>query len=444
MGWWIHSLGVGGTIWDDVRASLDGAVLAESRAPDIAATPGVVVVGGADAETIEQLQALLFRSQRIIVITSASVSSREEVTRLLATGVADVIAWENAAAAMARVAAHAQRWAEVDAALASASARRPVIGTSRIWTAFIGQLAQAAMFSSAPVLLLGESGTGKEQLAHFVHLLGRRKGSCVVVDCSTVEPGLSGSEFFGHEKGSFTGANGQREGAFLLAHEGTLFLDEVGELPPPLQAQLLRVSQEKTYKRLGGNHWFESDFRLVSATHRDLAEEVKLQRFRFDFLQRIGTWTFRVPPLAERPEDILPLARHFARRALGERFTGISAWLGDELAGRAYPGNVRELEQLVVRACSRHVGDGVLCLSDLAEVDRPRGASSERELRDTFEQCSGRAVLAGLGLKELLRQARGAAIRTALHAHHQNVRDAARLLGITDRALQMELAKREA
>jgi DNA-binding NtrC family response regulator len=180
----------------------------------------------------------------------------------------------------------------------------------------------------------------------------------------------------------------------------------------------------------------------VSATHRDLSAEVDQQRFRFDFRQRIGTWTLKVPTLRERPEDILPLAQHFARRLLGDEFSGVGPALGEELLNRSYPGNVRELEQLVTRICCRHVGAGPLCANDLEQEDLAV-SDTPGLLREAIEQTASRAVLAQLGLKELLRHARAAAIRAALEKSQQNVREAALLLKITDRALQMELAKRD-
>jgi transcriptional regulator with GAF, ATPase, and Fis domain len=441
---WIRGWRVDELTLEAVRASI-GALWATPERYDrqLATYPGVLVFAEFHPELVEQVQSLAADGGRILALSAGGAASREGMLALLSAGAAAVMFWTNATEAAANVVARLQRWAAVDAATERVRARYPIVGQGKAWTAFIRRLSEAAMFSSAPILLLGESGTGKERLARWVHMLSERPGECVVVDCSTLEPNLSGSELFGHEKGSYTGAVGEREGAFLLAHRGTLFLDEVGELPARLQAQLLRVSQERTYKRLGSNHWFESDFRLVSATHRDLHREVTEQRFRFDFLQRIGTWTLRVPPLRERPDDILPLARHFARRLLGERFAGMSPLLEEALIARNYPGNVRELEQLVLRLCCQHVGDGPLCLSDLASGDLPdAGAAALSHVREAIEQSASRAVLSQLGLREVLRQARGAAIGAALGASQQNVRDAARLLGITDRALQMELAKR--
>jgi hypothetical protein len=153
---------------------------------------------------------------------------------------------------------------------------------------------------------VGESGTGKELVARLVHALDRRtvKKEFVVLDCSTLIPQLSGSEFFGHERGAFTGAITARDGAFALAHEGTLFLDEVGELPPDMQAQLLRVVQEGTFKRIGGNNWKRTEFRLICATNRDLEAEVAAGRFRTDLYYRIAGIRCRLPSPRERSTDI--------------------------------------------------------------------------------------------------------------------------------------------
>src|SRR6202023_58747 len=148
-----------------------------------------------------------------------------------------------------------------------------------------------------------------EVAANLIHRLNTRadKRDMVILDCSTIVSDLSGSEFFGHERGAFTGALTERQGAFALANGGTLFLDEIGELPLPLQAQLLRVVQERTYKRLGGNTWRRTDFRLVCATNRDLVELIRRGEFRADLYYRIASFVCKLPALRERLEDIIPL-----------------------------------------------------------------------------------------------------------------------------------------
>ena len=187
------------------------------------------------------------------------------------------------------------------------------MGDSPNWGALLRQVVEVAAFNQTSVLLTGESGTGKELVARLIHALDRRpaKGPLVVVDCTTVVPTLSGSEFFGHERGAFTGAVAARDGAFGRADGGTLFLDEIGELPLPLQAELLRVIQEGTYKRVGSDTWRDTSFRLVCATNRPLRHAVESGQFRSDLYHRIAAWSCELPPLRQRRDDILALATHF-------------------------------------------------------------------------------------------------------------------------------------
>jgi transcriptional regulator with GAF, ATPase, and Fis domain len=168
--------------------------------------------------------------------------------------------------------------------------RNNLIGQSLAWNSVLRQIIEVARFTDASVLIMGESGTGKELVARLIHTLNphTKKRDLVVVDCTTIVPDLSGSEFFGHERGAFTGALAPRDGAFALADGGTLFLDEVGELPLGLQAQLLRVVQERTYKRVGDNTWQRTDFRLVCATNREPLQEVQQGRFRCDLYYRLS------------------------------------------------------------------------------------------------------------------------------------------------------------
>ena len=236
------------------------------------------------------------------------------------------------------------------------------MGDSPAWQAVLRDAVEVARFTDAAVLITGESGTGKERVAQLIHELDPRpaKKRLVVLDCSTVVPSLSGSEFFGHEKGAFTGASAARQGAFELADGGTLFLDEVGELSVPLQAELLRVIQEGTFKRVGSNTWRKSAFRLVCATNRDLAAEQADGAFRNDFYYRIAGCTLHLPSLRERTEDILPLFRHFFRQAHpdGEP-PELEGAVRDLLVSREYPGNVRDLRSLVLRIVHRYLGTGL-------------------------------------------------------------------------------------
>ncbi|MDH3661338.1 MAG: sigma 54-interacting transcriptional regulator, partial [Alphaproteobacteria bacterium] len=292
-------------------------------------------------------------------------------------------------------------------------------------------------------LLVGESGTGKELAARLIHTLDSRKDKreLVTLDCTTIVADLAGSEFFGHERGAFTGAAGLREGAFALADRGTLFLDEIGELPLPLQAQLLRVIQERQYKRVGGNGWHATDFRLISATNRDLQAEVAAGRFRQDLYFRLAACTFTLPSLGERPDDIPVLAEHFVAEQQGAAVPMIGQAVKDFLVQRDYPGNVRELRQLVARICSRHVGDGPITIGDIPHAERPaQSALSDVWRDDALETAIRRAICRGAKLKEIGHAATEAAIRIMVDEEEGNLQRAARRLGVTDRTLQIRRA----
>lgn len=398
-----------------------------------------------DEALVEQLRcADELRLMRVIAIATTPDALVGNTTwELLAAGAADVLACDDLQATTHAITARVTRWAEVDRLVESPIVRSNMIGSSPGFVRLLRHIVEAAAFTSASVLLLGESGTGKEQVARLVHTLDRRpdKKELVTLDCTTVVPELSGSEFFGHERGAFTGAIAQRDGVFALADKGTLFLDEVGELPPALQAQLLRAVQEQTFKRVGGNHWFNAKFRLITATNRELSADVANSAFRRDFYHRITTWVFRLPPLRERVEDIVPLAEHFAREYFGvTRNIAFDDRVREFLHRLPYAGNIRELRQLVIRLCGRHVGDGPITVGDIPTVDLPK---PDMRPDGALAQAAAKAVLYGIGLKEIGRVARDAAIRAAIETGGHNVQQAAKLLKVTDRALQMELAKRD-
>ena len=377
--------------------------------------------------------------RRVLVITPAG--SAVDAWHLLAAGACDVLAWQDASTPRS-IAARLSRWCDVDRLQASPLVAEQLAGTSAAWRGLVRRIIEVAAFTDAAILVTGESGTGKELVARLIHALDRRldKRDLVVLDCATVVPELSGSEFFGHERGAFTGSIGPRDGAFALADRGTLFLDEIGELPLPLQAQLLRVVQEQTYKRVGANSWQHTRFRLVCATNRDLALEVERRRFRADLFHRISTWTFHLPPLRQRPEDVLPTARHL----LGELQPGLTLdpALESYLVRRSFPGNVRELRQLMTRLVSRHVGEGPLTVGDLPEEERPEPDAPPPWPDAAFTASVRRALAIGVGLRAIGREASETAIRVALE-EAGSVQGAARRLGVTDRALQMRRAARD-
>lgn len=228
-----------------------------------------------------------------------------------------------------------------------------LIGQSPIWTKIVQQIDLVGS-SDATVLLTGESGTGKEMVARALHEAGPRRSKPLVrVNCAAISPELFESEFFGHAKGAFTGAFKDRVGRFQLADGGTIFLDEMGELPLALQGKLLRVLQEKQFERVGEDRTRTVDVRVIAATNRDLWAEVEKGNFRQDLFYRISVFPIHLPPLRERPEDIEPLARHFlATLANRSQSTPLKLMPDDvrTLQHYPFPGNVRELQNIIERA----------------------------------------------------------------------------------------------
>jgi len=216
------------------------------------------------------------------------------------------------------------------------------------------QLVETVAPTDSTVLLLGETGTGKELIARAIHNRGRRKARPLVkLNCAAIPSGLLESELFGHERGAFTGAITQKMGRLELADQGTLFLDEVGDIPLELQPKLLRVLQEREFERLGSTRTMKVDVRLVAATHRDLETMMAENQFRSDLYYRLNVFPICIPPLRERPEDIPLLVRYFTdkyARRMGKQIDSIPAGALRKLMGWHWPGNVRELENTVERA----------------------------------------------------------------------------------------------
>ncbi len=218
----------------------------------------------------------------------------------------------------------------------------------------IYDLIETVSQTDTTVLIQGESGTGKEMVANAIHIKSLRKnGPFIKVNCSALPETLLESELFGHEKGAFTGAMRQRKGRFELAHEGTLFLDEIGEVSPVVQVKLLRVLQERQFERVGGSETISVDVRLICATQKDLKEEIKKGTFREDLYYRLNVVPIFIPPLRERREDILLLAEHFMNKyskKMGKEIYGISEEAKNLLLKYPFPGNIRELENMIERA----------------------------------------------------------------------------------------------
>jgi formate hydrogenlyase transcriptional activator len=237
-----------------------------------------------------------------------------------------------------------------------------IIGNSPALESVLEQVERVAPTDST-VLIQGETGTGKELIAHAIHNISSRCGRPFVrVNCAAIPLDLLESELFGHEKGAFTGAIAQKTGRFELADKGTLFLDEVGDIPPALQPKLLRVLQEQEFERLGSTRTHKVDVRLVAATHRDLTEMVNRGEFRSDLYYRLNVFPVVLPPLRERREDVPALVSHFVDiygRRIGREIEHIPATTMTALMSYQWPGNIRELQNLIERAVILS-NDGVL------------------------------------------------------------------------------------
>jgi transcriptional regulator with GAF, ATPase, and Fis domain len=380
----------------------------------------------------------------VLAIPTANIAIDTSLWQLLQAGASDILVWSSGADLGERIKARLERWRAVDDLVNSPAVQAKLVGASPAWRRVLRQIVEMALFTFASVLLIGESGTGKELIAQLIHELDPRASTneLVILDCTTIVPELSGSEFFGHERGAFTGAVGTRDGAFAVAHRGTLFLDEVGELPMSLQAQLLRVIQEGTYKRVGGNAWHRTEFRLVCATNKDLEQARARGEFRTDLYYRIAGWVFRVPSLAERREDILPLTEHFLRLFRPNHpCLELDRPVREYLLSRAYPGNIRDLRQLIGRISSRHVGPGPITVGDIPPEELPADGLAHRNWRNAdFDRAVRHSLALGAGLKEIGQVATDAALRIVLDEENGNLQLAARRLGVTDRALQMRRA----
>lgn len=304
--------------------------------------------------------------------------------------------------------------------------------------------------SQAPVYIAGESGVGKELVARTIHAeSGRAAGPFVPVNCGAIPAELMESEFFGHKKGSFTGAHSDKPGLFQAADGGTLFLDEVAELPLPMQVKLLRAIQEKSIRPVGANAEVNVDVRILSATHKDLAALIADGRFRHDLYYRINVIELRVPPLRERLEDLPGLAANVLARLAGAQnrtAPTLSEAALDALRAYPFPGNVRELENVLERALA--LADGELIGVDDLSLPRPAPPAAPAPLQTAAAPNAGidpRTLdprdTATSALPSYIEEIERAAIQHALQENRYNKTRTAAALGITFRALRYKLKK---
>jgi DNA-binding NtrC family response regulator len=378
------------------------------------------------------------RSERVLALSTSRPLGNDSWA-LLRAGASDVLTWGDPDTSARHVAERLRRWHTIDESLACRHVRDFLVGDSPAWRAVLRDAVEVARFTDAAVLITGESGTGKERVAQLIHELDPRpnKKKLIVLDCSTIIASLSGSEFFGHEKGAFTGASAPRDGAFELADGGTLFLDEVGELPVVLQAELLRVIQEGTFKRVGSNTWRKSRFRLICATNRDLDVEQARGAFRNDFYYRIAGCRLHLPSLRDRTEDIIPLFRHFYRQVNPDRTPPeLDDVVRDLLVHREYPGNVRDLRSLVLRIIHRHLGDGLVTAGDIPDQERPAPEQPGVAWPDhRFAECIRRALALGATLDDITSAVVDTAMRLTVPGGAGDSQRSGGTPGIADRAV---------
>jgi DNA-binding NtrC family response regulator len=294
-----------------------------------------------------------------------------------------------------------------------------ILGRSKAMQGVFEQI-RAVAETDAPVLLLGDSGSGKELVARAIHWhSGRRDKSFVAVNCAAIPETLLESELFGHEKGSFTGADRKRRGLFVEAQGGTLLLDEIAEMPQSLQVKLLRALQDRVVRPVGGNEEIKVDLRLISATNRDLPSFVRQGKFREDLYYRVAVIPIRIPSLRERPEDIPILAEHFLKRAaagMGKEMAGFDDEALKWLHEHTWPGNVRELENVVERAATLAKGPHIT--RDDLRIEFTPGSSGELGVRPSLAEVESQYI------RRIMDEVRG------------DKRAAARILGISVRTLQ--------
>jgi two-component system response regulator HydG len=307
-----------------------------------------------------------------------------------------------------------------------------IIGRSRPMKNLLEMVSMVAP-SEATVLISGESGTGKELIARSLHFNSpRRERSLVVVNCAAIAETLLESELFGHEKGSFTGADRRREGRFALADHGTIFLDEIGEMPSTMQAKLLRVLQEREIQRVGGEEIIKVDVRVIAATNRDLESDVAKGQFREDLFYRLNVMPLKVPPLRDRQEDIPLLAQHFMEKFAQKNRKEVKGFVPlamDMLLNYDWPGNVRELENAMERAVillsGEYITEKQLPLNITEKYPDPEGSAI--------------SLVPAMDGTRSLEDIEKEAILATLKASNGNKAEAARRLGVTRKTLHNKL-----
>lgn len=290
------------------------------------------------------------------------------------------------------------------------------------------------------ILVTGESGTGKEFIAKAIHeQSNRRNNPFVVVNCGGIPESLMESELFGHKKGAFTGATQDKKGLFEIAHNGTIFLDEIGELTLPLQVKILRAVQERVFRSVGGTNDISVDIRIISATNKNLEEEVIAGNFREDLFYRLNVIQIKVPPLRERKSDLKALAQYFLEKyakETGKEMTKISSYAIDLLNKYDFPGNIRELENLIERSVTLSATNIILPESLSISIHKRRWIEGVKGRRFDLDDVSH-----GVNLDEIMETIEAAYVKKALEYTNGNKNRAAELLGMSFRSLRYRFEK---
>lgn len=387
----------------------------------------------------------LILNKAILLITNPISNNYKDEWELMQSGISDIYHWIGEDDFKNYILFTIQRQQKVTSILNSVLIKDNLIGESKVWKNFLSKIVETVLYAQCSFLLTGESGTGKELVSRLIHTLDTRqdKQDLILIDCTTIMPELSGSEFFGHERGSYTNALNSREGAFALANRGTLFLDEIGELPLQLQAELLRVIQEGTYKKVGSNTWQKTNFRLVCATHRNLRQQIDEKHFRQDLFYRISDVEFTVPSLSERKEDIPLLANYFLKQfSNAKHVTEFDDTVLDFLKHRAYPGNIRELRQLIQRIALRHVQHKKITIGEIPIEERNIYPTQHLQHEITLDDVVKQMILKGDNYNGIKEKVGSAAFEAAIDICGGNKQKAAERLGVDVRTVQLGVKKR--
>ncbi|WP_253449556.1 sigma-54 dependent transcriptional regulator [Halomonas sp. Y3] len=423
-------------------ASAEDAIATLSHTPVAMVISDVRLPGMSGLELLERLRAEDSPLGFIVITAFGTIDQAVEALKLGADDfLTKPLDLENVQEAVFRVLEH-RRLAERFHREGPPRHFHGIIGESEAMQGLFHDAARLAR-SDAPILVLGESGTGKELLARAIHAESpRAEGPFVAVNCASIPGELMESEFFGHVKGAFTGASEHRQGLFQSARGGSLFLDEIGEMSPELQAKLLRALQEKTVRPVGGEREEPVDVRIIAATHRDLEQAIETGQFRNDLFYRLETFSLRIPPLREREGDVERLITALIDKHAGAQekpIESIEPAALEALLGYPYPGNVRELENAIMRAVTLAEA-GEIRLADLPERlrDRPHPSRAEGSEVRAGSLVPGDGAQPWPSLEEVEQRY----IRKVLDATGGNKRRTADILGIARRTLYRRLDDR--